>query len=57
MVESRIHNLKVASLSLGLAGIVGGGGGMYNALSTFNTTTEVLLSKTPNPNRSSGATA
>ncbi len=49
MLESRSCNRKVVSSSLGPAGIVGGGGWMSSALSTLNTTTEVPLSKTPNP--------
>ncbi len=45
----RESNPKVASSSLGPAGIVGGGW-MSSALSTLNTTTEVRpLSKAPNP--------
>ncbi len=46
-LESRTHNLKVAGSSLGQAGIVGGGEWIYTALSTFNTTTGVPLSKAP----------
>ncbi len=44
MVESRTHNPKVLSSSLGRQEW---GGGMYSSLFTLNTT-EVLLSKTPN---------
>ncbi len=46
---SRTRNRKVVSSSLRPAGIVGGGEWMYSALSTVNTTTEVTLSKAPNP--------
>ncbi len=49
MLESRTCNPKDASLSLSIAGIVGGGEWMSSALSTFSTTTEVPLSKAPNP--------
>ncbi len=50
MVESRTRNRKVVSLSLGPAGIVGGvPSECTSALSTFNTTTEVSLSRAPNP--------
>ncbi len=39
MVESQTHNLKVVSLSLSPAGIVGGGGGVnVQRFSTLNTT-------------------
>ncbi len=54
-LESWTPNLKVESLSLGPAGIVGGESkctftsARSSALSTFNTTTEVPLSKAPNP--------
>ncbi len=40
---------KVASSSLGPARIVVGGGNVQERASTFNTTTEVPLSKAPNP--------
>ncbi len=41
---------KVVSLSLGPAGVVGGGVNVQHSLSTFSTTTEVRpLSKAPNP--------
>ncbi len=45
---SRTHNRKVASSSLGLAGIVGGGSECSALSPPFNTTTEVPLSKAPN---------
>ncbi len=47
-LESRTRNPKVASSNLGPAGIVGGGVNVQRSLSTFNTTTEVPLSKAPN---------
>ncbi len=49
-VESWTPNRKVVSSSLGPAGIVGGGSECpVLSLSTFNTMTEVPLSKAPNP--------
>ncbi len=48
MIMSQTHNPKVASSSIGPAGIVGGGVNVQRALSTLNTTTEVPLSKAPN---------
>ncbi len=47
--ESRTRNPKVVSSSLGPAGIVGGGSECPALSSTFNTMTEVPLSKAPNP--------
>ncbi len=51
MVESQTHNRKVASSSLGPAGIVGGGGvNVQRSLSLHHQyQDEVLLSKAPNP--------
>ncbi len=46
------------SLSLGPAGVVGGGVNVQHSLSTFSTTTEVRpLSKAPNPRLLPGAAA
>ncbi len=48
MVESRTLNPKVAGSSLGPAGVVGGGVNVQRSLH-INTTTEVPLSETLNP--------
>ncbi len=48
-LESRTRNPKVASSSPSTGKDCRWGEWMYSALSTLNTTTEVLLSKAPNP--------
>ncbi len=48
-LESQTRNPKVTGSSLGPAGTLSGGKWISSALSTLNTTTEVPLSKPPNP--------